>query len=75
MPFSLAQAQSPFENPKNLKVFPQDIPPDQLRSIMRNFSFALDQRCTYCHVREVTDDGGRMVFDEDDKDTKKSPVK
>lgn len=71
IPLHVSQAQSPFENPKNLTVLPEDIPAGQLRQIMRSFSFAMGERCTYCHVREVTDDGGRMVFDADDKDTKR----
>jgi len=70
MPLSLAKAQSIFENPKNLKVLPEDIPPERLREIMRNFSFAMGERCTYCHVSVQEDDGGRMVFDADDKQTK-----
>ncbi|MBT5072552.1 MAG: c-type cytochrome [Kordiimonadaceae bacterium] len=67
----IANAQSPFENPENLQILPKDIPPERLRAIMRNFSFALDVRCTHCHLRVEEDGEGRMVFDSDEKETKK----
>ena len=34
----------------NLRVLPEDIERDQLLNVMRDFSFALDVRCQYCHA-------------------------
>lgn len=47
-------AQPPSAAPqfKNLKVFPQDIPRDQLISNMKFFAQSLGVRCTHCHVGE-----------------------
>jgi tetratricopeptide (TPR) repeat protein len=50
-----AFAQPQFEWPakaKNLKVLPEDTPPEKLRSTMVGFSRALGVRCAYCHVGE-----------------------
>jgi hypothetical protein len=35
---------------KNLKVFPQNIPREQLIAAMRSFSRGLGVRCNYCHA-------------------------
>lgn len=70
-PFTVANAQSPFENPENLQILPKDIPPERLRGIMRSFSFALGVRCTHCHLRVQEGDSGRMIFPSDEKETKK----
>jgi hypothetical protein len=52
LPLFTAQAQNPFAEPKNLQVLPETIKGDQLRQIMRNFSFATGERCTYSHLRQ-----------------------
>lgn len=39
-----------FDDPKNLKVLPSDITPDELRRTMVGFSAALNARCSYCHM-------------------------
>src|SRR3954468_10129406 len=47
-----ASAQQPPETPwkgKNLQYFPGTISRDTLTPRMREFSFALDVRCQYCH--------------------------
>ncbi len=67
----LAHAQNPFAEPKNLKVLPETIKGDQLRQIMRRFSFALGERCTYCHDRVEDENGARMVWDTDNNDNKR----
>ncbi len=67
---SVANAQNPFEDPKNLEVLPKDISSGQLRQIMRGFSFALGERCTYCHERIEDENGSHMAFDSDKMETK-----
>lgn len=64
---SIASAQAPTPSPtakpaapKNLKVFPADIPHDQLIGAMRSFTAALGVKCTHCHVGE---DGKRETMD------------
>jgi hypothetical protein len=46
----LAQAQQPPWEPKNLRYFPKDITREALVQRMREFSFALNVRCQYCHA-------------------------
>ncbi|HPF48021.1 MAG: c-type cytochrome [Alphaproteobacteria bacterium] len=70
VPLSFASAQNPFENPKNLTVLPKDISPERLRDIMRGFTFATGERCSYCHVRVEDEKGAHMDFESDDKETK-----
>ena len=43
----LAQEQEKFTN---LKVFPKDISPQELRSTMSTFTRALGVRCNFCHA-------------------------
>jgi photosynthetic reaction center cytochrome c subunit len=62
-----AAAQIP-ERFENLQVLPKDIPRDSLLQIMRAFSFSLGVRCQHCHVGEE----GRMDFDSDDKEAKRT---
>ncbi len=71
IPLFTAQAQNPFEEPKNLQVLPETVKGDQLRQLMRNFSFATGERCTYCHVQVEDENGARMDFESDDMETKK----
>ncbi len=40
------------ERAENLKVLPEDFPPDRLRAVMTGFSRALGVRCSHCHVGE-----------------------
>jgi len=64
-----AGPQEPWKG-KNLKFFPADITRDVLTQRMREFSFALDVRCQYCHA------GGNGIsfegvdFASDEKPTK-----
>jgi len=49
------RAQPGFEwpsHPKNLKVLPKDLKPEQLSATMIGFTRALGVRCPYCHVGE-----------------------
>ena len=66
-----ASAQTPasFEN---LQYFPKDISRERLTQRMREFSFALNVRCQYCHVGGdgVSFDG--VNFSADDKPAKRT---
>jgi tetratricopeptide (TPR) repeat protein len=42
-------AQAPWKG-ENLQFFPKDISREQLTQRMREFSFALNVRCQYCHI-------------------------
>jgi len=66
---AVAGAQGP-PPPSNLQYFPKDIPRPQLIQRMREFSFALDVRCQYCHAGGdgVSFDG--VNFASDDKPAK-----
>ncbi|MCC3860255.1 c-type cytochrome [Pseudemcibacter aquimaris] len=67
----IANAQNPFAEPKNLKVLPETVKGDQLRQIMRRFSAAIGENCSYCHDRVETEDGAHMVWDTDNNDKKR----
>jgi tetratricopeptide (TPR) repeat protein len=53
----------------NLQVLSKDISKDELQKTMRGFVFALNVKCSYCHVQK---DDMKMDFPADDKDTKKA---
>jgi hypothetical protein len=61
--------QAPWRG-ENLQYFPKDMPRPQLIQRMREFSFALDVRCQYCHTGGdgISFDG--VVFAADDKPAK-----
>jgi tetratricopeptide (TPR) repeat protein len=61
-----APAQIPDEF-RNLKFFPEDISKEDLVQSMREFSFALGVRCTYCHVAKEDDPHSVGDFSSDDK--------
>jgi hypothetical protein len=65
------QDQPPWRG-RNLQVFPQDIPRPELIQRMREFSFALDVRCQYCHAGGdgLSFDG--VVFESDEKPAKQT---
>ena len=65
-----AQAPQPPWRGENLQYFPKDITRPQLVQRMREFSFALDVRCQYCHTGGdgISFDG--VVFSSDDKPAK-----
>jgi tetratricopeptide (TPR) repeat protein len=65
-----AAAQIPDEF-TNLRFFPEDISQRELVGNMRSFSFALDVRCTYCHVGEEGQPFSTYDFASDDKATKR----
>ena len=65
-----AQQPNIFANAENLKVLPQDIPAEQLRSIMIGFTQALAVRCSTCHVGEDTQPITEYDFASDEKATK-----
>ncbi len=52
LPLLEAQAQEKpniFANPKNLKILPKDITPEELRDTMRGFARQVGIRCSQCH--------------------------
>src|SRR5438128_11769196 len=51
-PEGSGQRGAPPEPPKNLQVFPKDIPREELLARMRNISGALGVQCGYCHIFE-----------------------
>ena len=67
-----ASAQSIWENPKNLKVLPEDTSPAVLRQAMREFSQALGTGCGSCHVLERGKAFFENDFSSDDRPLKKS---
>src|SRR5271156_2403036 len=65
-----AGAQTP-DKFTNLQVLPKDISKQELTSKMRNFAFALNVRCNYCHA-EKKEGGKGLDFASDEKDAKKT---
>ncbi|HYV51493.1 MAG TPA: c-type cytochrome [Dongiaceae bacterium] len=68
-----AQAQNEpkkTETFTNLKVLPQDMPPDQLRAFMSSISRALGVHCDFCHAIEEGKPHTNADFAKDDKPTK-----
>ena len=63
-----------FEHPKNLKVLPKNISPEDLAKTMREFSMALGVRCGFCHAAKENKTGGRPEpdFASDAKPEKKT---
>jgi len=64
-----AQSQPPWKA-KNLKFFPADISREALTQRMREFSFALEVRCQYCHAG-----GDGVSFDGVDFSSDEKPAK
>jgi hypothetical protein len=62
--------QQPPWSPKNLQFFQQDITRDALIQRMREFSFALNVRCQYCHAG-----GDGISFDGVDFSSDEKPAK
>ncbi len=62
-----AQNQGPPPKPKNLKVFPKDIPVRALLDTMGTFTRALGVNCSFCHVAE---ENGPRDFASDQKPNK-----
>ena len=67
---SPALAQIPDEF-TNLQFFPEDISREELIGNMRQFSFALDVRCQYCHSGGDGISFEGVEFDSDDKPEKR----
>ena len=65
-----ARAQIPEEF-TNLQVLPEDIERSELVGYMRAFSFALDVRCSYCHVGEEGQSFSEYDFASDDREPKR----
>ena len=65
-----AQPPAPWK-PKNLQFFPQDITRETLTQRMREFSFALNVRCQYCHAGGDGVSFEGVDFSSDEKTAKK----
>ncbi len=59
-----------WDDPKNLKVLPEDISPAELRNTMRGFAINTGSRCFTCHVGEDENDLSTYDFSLDDKEKK-----
>jgi hypothetical protein len=55
---------------KNIKVFPKDLPADQVIPIMHKINDSLGVKCDFCHVIETTADGKHVGWEKDDKKMK-----
>src|SRR2546430_142095 len=64
------QGQVP-EKFSNLQLFPKDISKAELMQNMRSFSFALNVRCSHCHVQRSEKELD-LDYAADDKQTKKT---
>jgi len=64
-----------FDEPKNLKVLPEDISAQELSATMRGFTRALGVRCSSCHVGEEGQDLAEYDFESDEKELKKKARK
>ncbi len=65
-----AQGFSWPENPENIKVLGDSVKGADLGEFMRGFAFALDVRCSHCHMGEGND-LTQYDFPADDKETKR----
>ena len=64
-------AQQQAWPPKNLRYFPQDVTREALIQRMREFSFALNVRCQYCHAGGDGTSLDGVDFASDDKPAKR----
>jgi len=60
-----------WDNPKNLKVLPEDISPAELGATMRGFAINTGSRCSTCHVGKKENDLNTYDFSLDDKEKKR----
>ncbi len=70
--FAVVATAGIFDDPKNLKVLPDDIEAEALRRTMRSFSFDLGVGCESCHVGEANQPIESFDFAADDKSMKES---
>jgi hypothetical protein len=66
-----------FRHPKNLKVLPKNIKPEDLQMTMRTYSRSLGVRCGFCHAMKPAAAGARPQpdFASDAKDEKRNARK
>jgi len=67
---SPARAASIFEDPENLTVLPEDTDPQTLRDVMRGFTAALGERCSFCHEGRESAPLDTYDFASDDEEHK-----
>ncbi len=60
-----------FDDPKNLKVLPENISARQLGATMRNFALGTGLRCSSCHLGEEGQQLTEYDFASDDKELKR----
>jgi hypothetical protein len=67
-PHQRPRSNRPHGNPRTCSSFPQDITAEALTQRMREFSFALNVRCQYCHAGGdgVSFDGRRLLVGRED---------
>jgi hypothetical protein len=66
-----APPPGPPPAPKNLQVFPQDIPRERLIAAMRGFTAGLGVKCNHCHVVKSTEPKEVLDFPNDAKPEKR----
>ncbi len=64
-----------FDDPKNLKVLPENISSKELSATMRGFSIGTGLRCSGCHVGEEDQKLTEYDFESDEKEYKKKARK
>lgn len=66
-----------YEHPKNLKVLPKHIPPQELQTTMRTWARSLGVRCGFCHAEATpnADKKPELNFASDAKDEKRNARK
>ena len=55
---------------KNIKVFPKELPADQVIPIMHKINDSLGVKCDFCHVIETNAAGQHVGWEKDDKKMK-----
>ncbi|HRO08672.1 MAG TPA: c-type cytochrome [Saprospiraceae bacterium] len=53
-----------MQQPKNLKILPKDINPEELKAIMKSFNESLGVKCGFCHVPSADGQGLDFASDE-----------
>ncbi len=67
---ALAQQWEWPDKAENLKVLPENFPPERLSAVMRGFTRALGVRCSYCHVGDEGEPLSTYDFPSDDNPKK-----
>jgi len=60
---AVAEQQSPFKPPSNLRVLPKDTTLGEIIPVMKSFTQALGVRCQFCHSYTGSDPDALQNFD------------